>query len=642
MKKKMLLVSSDETFYGTLSHISSQIEKYFFDIIIGDPSQELLQRIRQLIEENDLQGVVTRGSWTVFLKNELSVPVFPVKIDASDVYSNIHLLSAKGYRRIGIAIYSYATDHNLPYGAIDCYRFGDLQLYISHFNNLSEIEYVIDRMTSIYKVEYVFGDVEAVQLASRKSIPCNVIQLESRFLIDSIEQDYYIVQLHAIERDHRNRINLITNLVTEAVLSFDESGVLITCNSSAAGMLKIAPGSKETVSGLFGLTLSELLAQPPNKLVNIRGKSYIMNAVTSYLRDEATHTVILNNTHYIQQIEMSIRTQSKSNGMKAKHHFADMIAVDQKSLQLINVAKKYARSQGTILIRGETGTGKEVLASSIHNESPRCDGPFVALNCATLSENLIESELFGYERGAFTGANSAGKKGLFELAHRGTIFLDEIGELPLNLQAKLLRVLQEREVMHLGGDKMIPIDVRVIAATNRDLHKMMQEGTFREDLFYRLSLLELNLLPLRDRSADIVPLFITFLNENMQKNDLHFYWESTAVFAPLLSYDWPGNIRELENLAARVVLLSDQLEIDQQLICSLMREKAPSLHTETLQLPITDDLRMLEHQYVQLLLQKFNGNKTALCQYLHISYPTLWRKLSYGTPGAAEPAEASN
>lgn len=640
MNKKMLLVSSDETFYGALSHISSQLEKYFFDTIIGDPSEELLQKIRQIIDENDLQGVVTRGSWTVFLKNELSVPVFPVKIDASDVYSNIHLLSAKGYRRIGIAIYSYVSEHNLPYGAIDCYRFGDLQLCISHFNNLNEIEYVIDRMASIYKIEYIFGDVEAVQVASRKQIPCNVIQLESRFLVDSIEQAYYIVQLNAIERDHRNRIHQITNLISEAVLSFDDSSNLITCNSSAAAMLKLAPDSGGTVEEILGLTLDDLLAQQPNKLVEIRGKSYIMNAVTSYLRDQATHTVILNSTHYIQKIEMSIRTQSKSNGMKAKHHFTDMIAIDKKSLQLVNVAKKYARSQGTILIRGETGTGKEVLASSIHNESPRRDGPFVALNCATLSENLIESELFGYEKGAFTGANSAGKKGLFELAHRGTIFLDEIGELPLNLQAKLLRVLQEREVMHLGGDKVIPIDVRVIAATNRDLHKMMREGAFREDLFYRLALLELNLLPLRERAADIVPLFITFLNENMRKNDLHFYWENTAVFNPLLSYSWPGNIRELENLAERVVLLSDQLRIDQELIRSLMREKEPAIQAETLQIPITNDLRMLEHQYVHFLLQKFNGDKNALCQYLNISRPTLWRKLSYGSPNAVEPDDA--
>ena len=357
-----------------------------------------------------------------------------------------------------------------------------------------------------------------------------------------------------------------------------------------------------------------------------------MNAITSQLRGQTTHTVLLNDADYIQKIEFSIRTQSKSNGLKAKYDFTDMIAVDSQSLQMIEVAKRYARSQGTILIRGETGTGKEVLASSIHNESPRQAGPFVALNCATLSENLIESELFGYEKGAFTGASTSGKKGLFELAHRGTIFLDEIGELPLNLQAKLLRVLQEREIMRLGGDRVIPIDVRVLAATNRDLRQMMRDGSFREDLFYRLALLELELLPLRERTADIIPLFINFLNSHMRKNRLRLYWEDASVFTPLLGYEWPGNIRELENLAERVVLLSEQNEIDQQLILSLMREKRPAVSGDAVLLPVTNDLRVVERAYLENLLARFGGSKTALCGYLGISRPTLWRKLNGTAP----------
>lgn len=634
MQKNLMLVSSDKTFYGTLPHIAAQLDKYFCATVFGAPSAELLQTIRQLIEERDVRGIITRGSWMVFLQSQLPLPVFPIKIDVDDVYRSINFLSNRGYRRIGIAVYSYTSDSSLLSGVIDCYRFGDLHLYISHFASTGEIEYVLDQMQNIYKAEYILGDVEAIRIAQARGLPGNVIKLESRYILDSIEQAQAIVQLGDNERSQNHHTRLLTNLISEGVLSFDSEGRLVTCNSSAIGMLQLPPEPHGNVETLLGLPLDTLLHQSANKLINIRGTKYIMNVITSQLRGETTHTVLLNDANYIQKIEFSIRTQSKSSGLTAKYTFTDMIAADSRSLQLIEVAKKYARSQGTILIHGDTGTGKEVLASSIHNESPRQEGPFVALNCATLSESLIESELFGYEKGAFTGASTSGKKGLFELAHRGTIFLDEIGELPLNLQAKLLRVLQEREIMRLGGDRVIPIDVRVLAATNRDLRQMMRDGSFREDLFYRLALLELELLPLRERPADIIPLFITFLNSHMRKNHLRLYWEDSSVFTPLLSYEWPGNIRELENLAERVVLLSEQNEIDQRLVLSLMQEKRPAAG-DTVLLTVTNDLRAAEREYLTRLLERFGGSKTALCEYLGISRPTLWRKLS-GSDSARE------
>lgn len=626
MPKNLMLVSSDKTFYGTLPHIAAQLEKYFCATVFGAPSAELLQEIRRLVEERDVRGIITRGSWTIFLQNHLPLPVFPIKIDVDDVYRSLSYLSNRGYRRIGIAVYSYPSDNSLRSGVIDCYRFGELHLFISHFAGTGEIEYVLDQMQNIYKAEYILGDVEAIRIAEARGLAGNVIKLESRYILDSIEQAQAIVQLGDNERSQNRHTRLLTNLISEGVLSFDSEGRLLTCNSSAIGMLQLPPEPHGDVKSLLGLSLDTLLHQSANKLVSIRGTNYIMNAITSQLRGQTTHTVLLNDAKYIEKIEFSIRTQSKSSGLTAKYTFTDMIAADPRSLQLIEVAKKYARSQGTILIRGDTGTGKEVLASSIHNESPRQDGPFVALNCATLSENLIESELFGYEKGAFTGASTSGKKGLFELAHRGTIFLDEIGELPLHLQAKLLRVLQEREIMRLGGDRVIPIDVRVLAATNRDLRQMMQEGSFREDLFYRLALLELELLPLRKRTDDIIPLFTTFLSNHMRKNHLHLYWEDVSVFAPLLDYAWPGNIRELENLAERVVLLSERNEIDQRLILSLMREKCPAADDAVL-LPVTRDLKEAERIYLTRLLDRFGGSRTALGEYLGISRATLWRKL---------------
>ena len=368
-----------------------------------------------------------------------------------------------------------------------------------------------------------------------------------------------------------------------------------------------------------------------NQLIVINNNRYIANILSTKFHGNPSYALILYNTRYIQEVELSLRKQQQEHGMKAKHTFDDMVAVDSKTITLIDMAKKYANSLGTILICGETGTGKEVLASAIHNASPRKNGPFVALNCATLSEGLIESELFGYEKGAFTGARSNGKRGLFELAHRGTIFLDEIGDLPLNLQVKLLRVLQEHEIMHIGGDRIIPVDVRVIAATNRNLREMMLKGKFREDLYYRLDLLELNLPPLRERPKDIIPLFLHFLDLHMYKNDKHLSWSSLDIFLPLLNWDWPGNIRELENLAERTILLSDDYKIDKALISQLQGKGEFYPKDQTICVPITQDLRQLESIYITELLHHFGGDRTALCSYLRISRPTLWRKLNYSS-----------
>lgn len=216
--------------------------------------------------------------------------------------------------------------------------------------------------------------------------------------------------------------------------------------------------------------------------------------------------------------------------------------------ECIRRARLFSRSDKTVLIQGESGTGKELVAQSIHNASSRRNKPFVAVNCAALPESLLESELFGYERGAFTGARQSGKKGLFEQANGGTIFLDEIGDMPLALQSRLLRVLQEKQVMRVGADSIIDIDVRVIAATNQNLMAKMEEGIFRSDLYYRLNVLPCHIASLRDRREDIVPLFLNFIGQKSIPNDLA---------ARLKSYDWPGNVRELENTAEYYTMMRD-------------------------------------------------------------------------------------
>lgn len=248
--------------------------------------------------------------------------------------------------------------------------------------------------------------------------------------------------------------------------------------------------------------------------------------------------------------------------------FENIIGKSDEILKVFEILHKVAPSRATILVRGETGTGKELIASAIHNLSTRRDGPLIKLNCAAISETLLESELFGHEKGAFTDAKET-RKGRFELADKGTLFLDEIGDISPALQVKLLRVMQEQEFERVGGSKTLKVDVRLVAATNRDLEKMVKEGTFREDLYYRLNVIPLHLPPLRKRGKDINLLCNFFLEKYAKehKKSLFFTNEARAL---LKAYPWPGNIRELENTMERMVLLADTNAVDDRLVVSLL------------------------------------------------------------------------
>lgn len=245
----------------------------------------------------------------------------------------------------------------------------------------------------------------------------------------------------------------------------------------------------------------------------------------------------------IKKLEADLRLKLKKKGHIAKYNFQNIIGQSKEIKKVIKKAKKIAKSESTILIQGESGTGKELFAQSIHNYSDRFQNPFVAINCAAFPDNLLESELFGYEGGAFTGAKKGGKPGVFEQAHTGTIFLDEIGDISANIQARLLRVLQEKEIMRIGGTKMIPIDIRVVAATNKDLYQLIQTGEFREDLYYRLNVLSLFIPPLRKRREDILLLIEYFFNK-FDAKDMEL---SKPLISKLYNYNWQGNVRELEN-----------------------------------------------------------------------------------------------
>ncbi|SHH13674.1 propionate catabolism operon regulatory protein PrpR [Massilia sp. CF038] len=335
-------------------------------------------------------------------------------------------------------------------------------------------------------------------------------------------------------------------------------------------------------------------------------------------------------------LEMARLTQLESNRgrrtvvadtLRAKHGLNDLRGDSAAMETLRQAVVLYARSPATVLIDGETGTGKELVAQAIHREGPRSLGPnrpFVAVNCGAIAESLLESELFGHEEGAFTGARRGGHAGLFEAANRGTLFLDEIGEMPLPLQTRLLRVLEEREVVRVGGTRPIAVDVRVISATHCDLEARVREGRFRADLFYRLAVLRLSLAPLRARTADIAPLAEWSLKNALAAlgarphPNLH---AEVMACAPLLErYDWPGNVRELRNLTERLALFL-AAEPLQALTPAFVMALAPELQRGVAVLSSADE------ESVEQVLARFGGRRDEAARHLGISRTTLWRKL---------------
>jgi two-component system response regulator FlrC len=305
----------------------------------------------------------------------------------------------------------------------------------------------------------------------------------------------------------------------------------------------------------------------------------------------------------------------------------NLIAQDPASLALLDLARRVAASDATILLTGESGVGKEVYARYIHQHSMRAKGPFIALNCAAIPENLLESVLFGHEKGAFTGA-SAPQPGKFEQANGGILLLDEISELPINLQAKLLRVLQEREVERVGGRTLLALDVRVIAATNRDLSKWVAEGRFRDDLYYRLNVFPLEIPPLRERPADILGLAKHFLKRHEQTTGRSGFSFTDAALAELTQYDWPGNIRELGNIVQRAMILAPGAKIEpEHLMLPRASGRIARASSQNPGDPIESGLKDIERDTILNTLQRMQGSRRKTAEALLMSERTLRHKL---------------
>ena len=370
---------------------------------------------------------------------------------------------------------------------------------------------------------------------------------------------------------------------------------------------------------ICGLALVRLILKPVEKFVKEAGKLSSFAGSKKSRQKEWSVDKIQQFTNVFDQVT------SVLSRMDARHFFPDIIGESMTMRGLLSLIKKVAPTDSTVLVLGESGTGKELVATSIHDNSERTDQPFIKLNCAAIPEELLESELFGHEKGAFTGATKS-KPGKFDMANGGTLFLDEIGDMPFNLQAKVLRILQEQEFYRVGGNRTIKVDVRIIASTNKNLEKMVQEGTFREDLFYRLNVFTLHLPPLRERKEDISLLVDNFLQNAPKKVEI-----SSVALQMLVAFSWPGNIRELQNTIESASVIAENGYIEPaQLPGKITGAFNNPNHTDfkmPANIPLDERLQEIEKSMIIEALRKTGGVQARATELLGINQRSLWHRI---------------
>ncbi|GAB1475545.1 sigma 54-interacting transcriptional regulator [Bacillota bacterium] len=436
----------------------------------------------------------------------------------------------------------------------------------------------------------------------------------------------------------------ILNSIGEAIFIDDANGYALWINKTAEEIYRI---KKEEIIGkhcsyleeigVFAPSVARQVMKEKKEITllhkNMDGKQ-LLSTGTPILGEDNKLSKIITTSHDITElVELQNKLESIQNALQDiraadGYKYEGIVANSPAMLGVVQMVERLASLDTTVLITGESGSGKGVVAKLLHSVGIRKDQPFIQINCGAIPANLLESELFGYERGAFTGSRKEGKKGLIEAAKGGTVFLDEISELPLNLQVKILQVIQEKAVQRVGGIETIPVDVRIISATNRDLEQMVKEGRFREDLFYRLNVVPVNVPALRDRPEDIMPMIRTFLQQNNSKFN-EFKTMDTAVMSILLKYKWPGNVRELENIIERLVITTKGSIISLDNLPSYIAENArmPGEINISRSANLQDALDAVEKQMLSDAQAKY-GTTREMAKALGISQPTVVRKLA--------------
>lgn len=590
---------------------------------------------RRLLAEDDYLFISRRGTRDL-LRKSLKIQVVNIPGEASDYIPAIQQL--RGEQGL-IAFFSFEEDISNELRTI-CYL---LHLKMKHycFSDSLSCQAAVQQAVAD-GAAWGLGGVVSERFAKHCDLAYLRVESSDASILHALDtaQQLYITQQENARQQEQLQIQLeryqnILDYTHDAIIAIDEKGRISTTNQIAEQMLQPAQPPfvgrpvEEVLPNTHMTNVLHTGEAEIGQMMNIHGTLVSTNRVPIRVGGQVKGVVAtFQDIKTLQTAERNIRIKLHEKGLVAKYRFSDILGRSPAIRDAKRLSENFTDAQFTVMLYGETGTGKEMFAQSIHNASPRRDGPFVAINCTALNRNLLESELFGYADSSFTGARRGGKAGLFETAHGGTVFLDEIGELPLEFQAPLLRVLQEKEVRRVGDDTVIPVDIRIIGATNRNLLQLVEEGKFRRDLYYRLNVLSVLVPPLRERGDDYLEIARCIYERVLPQHTE----EEETVFLRVLdryrSYAWPGNVRELTNLVERVSLLLHRGSREEEVVQLLnvqWQETPPAAPLVPGSAPA-----LLDREAVQEALRRNGGNLSRTAKTLGVSRSTLYRRLHSG------------
>ena len=630
-KAKIGVISSYQEFTEIAKQVARDLNT---DLNIREEyTENAADIVREWETEGRIEIVIAREDTASSLKKKTNLPVVMIEVTSFDIAEAVCRAKQAGERIL-------LVDSQQPprYDYTHISEIVGAGFEVCLYKSEKDLPDILKKAAGDSSTVIVATCAAAFNAASEAGLEAVLVHSNREFIQDAVNKALYICRVRRKDLRLCRSFQTIVNNAYDGILAVEKDGVTI-----------FNPVAEKTT----GLKAGDVLGRPIAEVCRVNatcralyGDGKPASGILVYLGDLPLVVnrvpVILGKNNCgimvtfqaadkIRLMEAKIRQALHNHGLVAKFRFSDIIGHSAMIAETIREARKYARSEAAVLITGESGTGKELFAQSMHNESNRRDGPFVAVNCAALPGNLLESELFGYEEGAFTGARKGGKQGLFTLAHGGTIFLDEVSELSPGLQARLLRVLQEKEVMPVGGQRVIPVDVRVISATNQNLSRGVMEGAFRKDLYFRLNVLNLQVPPLRDRLEDVPGLFKHFFERLTGPGSMESLNIKGSLTEELKKHLWPGNIRELEGFAERYAALGEDDVKTHYTFYSLLNKLAGVAQEESGGSDhLTIKLGSIPEMEKQILTQAsrlIHGNRGEMARILGISRTTLWKKL---------------
>ncbi|CAG9609026.1 sigma 54-interacting transcriptional regulator [Pseudoneobacillus rhizosphaerae] len=631
MQEKFMVISPYKEFEEKVNEIAAEFTYEPF-IIDGEKLDEDFKNNLDHLLHNHFNPdvIIGRGVATTYAsKIFTSAAVVRMEPNFTDILYALKKARNHG-NKVGIIAYSsHGIKENISI-LKEIFDFKEISIYL--FENSIDMESQVIKAKKDGMNSIIGGGTIAYELALSHHIPATFIEISRSGIESAIEQSISIIESRKKDRELLDNILSLINCMNEGLLATKDNKVLVS-NLKLDDIINIPVREYFNQSiTLLNENIGNFIAQEglTKDIIKINGKNYLVEKLNNTV-SFADNIIIFHNVSELQDKEVNVRRKLHANKFIAKKIFKDIIGSDPKIVNIINNASIYAKTDAEVLIEGETGTGKEFFAQSIHNDSSRRDNPFIAVNCGAIPEQLLESELFGYVDGAFSGAKKGGKTGLFELAHKGTLFLDEINSLPIMLQGKLLRVIQEKTLRRIGSETETFIDVRILSASNKGIDLLIQKNEFRSDLFHRINTLTLQIPSLKERIEDIEILANYFINIYSKKYDKRIPRLKPNEINLLKSYHWPGNVRELENVIHRYVILYHQANsnsLTSDFITNYNGNVTRSAEDHSSIIIKKDNLENMEREIIVSFLNEHKWNRKEVAEKLGISRSTLWRKFN--------------